>query len=104
MYVGVLSGDKEVDYESDFWADHDENCHGDPEDFVDDPDFEGGFLWSCCGEIGSAKGCVVSRHVPKRQGDGKRARVVLGDVSGNSSANDAAAASFRGPGGRSVMD
>ncbi|KIW31559.1 uncharacterized protein PV07_03196 [Cladophialophora immunda] len=59
-------GEKELDFESDFWADHDPNCHGDPDSFIDDPDYAEGFLWSCCDEEGGAEGCERTRHRPER--------------------------------------
>ncbi|EME80081.1 uncharacterized protein MYCFIDRAFT_77864, partial [Pseudocercospora fijiensis CIRAD86] len=58
-------GEKELDNAGDFWADHDSDCHGDPESFVDDPNMEEGFIWSCCEQSGSADGCVISKHQPK---------------------------------------
>ncbi|PMD27004.1 hypothetical protein NA56DRAFT_697154 [Hyaloscypha hepaticicola] len=56
------SGEKEADFEDDFWADHDEDCHGDIDDLVDDPDVQDGFKWSCCGELGDAEGCKWTKH------------------------------------------
>ena len=53
---------KEADFEDDFWADHDEDCHGDIDDLVDDPDVQDGFKWSCCGELGDAEGCKWTKH------------------------------------------
>ena len=57
-----IAGELEPDFDGDFWADHDENCHGpiDTDEMREEnPD---GFVWSCCNEIGSAKGCMLGRH------------------------------------------
>lgn len=60
MGVGV----KTVDYASDFWADHDERCHGSMDSFVDDPDYEDGMIWSCCENALDEEGCERGKHVP----------------------------------------
>jgi hypothetical protein len=62
-YIVCLDG-KEVDYDGDFWADHDEDCHGQIDGFVDDPDYAEGFIWACCEEYGNALGCTFSKHLP----------------------------------------
>jgi hypothetical protein len=56
---------KTVDYESDFWADHDVNCHGPYEAFEDDPDFAEGFIWECCDKPGDDEGCKSTKHKAK---------------------------------------
>lgn len=53
---------KTVDYHSDFWADHDERCHGDMDSFVDDPAYENGFMWECCEKEIPEKWCAAQRH------------------------------------------
>ncbi|RBR23563.1 uncharacterized protein FIESC28_03745 [Fusarium coffeatum] len=56
-------GELEVDDEGDFWADHDENCHGeiDTDDMREEcPD---GFIWDCCNELGGSKGCTAGKHM-----------------------------------------
>ena len=93
------AGYKEVDNDGDFWADHDDNCHGNPDDLADDSDFEDGFKWSCCGEEVSAEGCIVSRHEAKEAVGAKKSRKILTPVS----RNIVAGSSFRGPGGRQVL-
>ncbi|EMD94608.1 hypothetical protein COCC4DRAFT_75017 [Bipolaris maydis ATCC 48331] len=59
-------GELEVDYEGDFWADHDERCHG----TIDTQDmrevYPEGFIWSCCDELGTEPGCKETRHRPNR--------------------------------------
>ncbi|KAM0547045.1 hypothetical protein ACHAPJ_010588 [Fusarium lateritium] len=55
-------GDLDVDDSNDFWADHDEDCHG----VIDTPEMReempDGFAWSCCGELGGSKGCTRGKH------------------------------------------
>ncbi|KAB5575651.1 hypothetical protein GE09DRAFT_1281479 [Coniochaeta sp. 2T2.1] len=53
----------EVDDESDFWADHDEKCHGTIDTDEMRKAFPDGFIWDCCGESGDGKrGCEYARH------------------------------------------
>jgi hypothetical protein len=58
-------GRKEVNYGAEFWADHDENCHGTCESFEDDPEAQGGFTWSCCETTGDNEGCKITKHKAK---------------------------------------
>ena len=53
---------KMVDDDSDFWADHDEDCHGHYESFENDPDCQAGFIWECCERSGGEEGCMQDRH------------------------------------------
>jgi hypothetical protein len=53
---------KEAYHESDFWADHDENCHGPYDAFKDDSDFAEGFTWDCCDRPGDDEGCKSTKH------------------------------------------
>jgi hypothetical protein len=46
----------------DFWADHDDNCHGIKETLHDHPDNAGGFVWSCCEQRGDADGCQAREY------------------------------------------
>ncbi|RMZ68880.1 hypothetical protein GMOD_00002765 [Pyrenophora seminiperda CCB06] len=59
-------GELEVDWEGGFWADHEENIHGE----IDNQDmrevYPEGFMYTCCDELGSADGCKTSRHRPNR--------------------------------------
>lgn len=56
-------GNLEVDDESDFWADHDEDCHGLIDTDEMRKDFPGGFRWDCCDAAGDAEeGCSYDRH------------------------------------------
>lgn len=55
-------GKLEPDFDSDFWADHDENCHG-----LIDTDgmremYPEGFVWTCCEKLGSEPGCHSGLH------------------------------------------
>jgi hypothetical protein len=55
-------GNLDVDDSEDFWADHDEDCHGEidtPEMREEMPD---GFRWSCCSNLGGSKGCTKGKH------------------------------------------
>jgi len=65
MFVGMrlmTLGELEVDDTEDFWADHDEDCHGEidtPEMREEMPD---GFRWTCCDKLGGRKGCTKGKH------------------------------------------
>ncbi|OQO08909.1 hypothetical protein B0A48_05799 [Cryoendolithus antarcticus] len=63
----VVSCEKEVDYDGDFWADNDADVHGDPEELIqeDNSDYDEGAKWNCCDANGGAEGCLRSRHQPK---------------------------------------
>ncbi|RKL46078.1 hypothetical protein BFJ72_g2987 [Fusarium proliferatum] len=55
-------GELIVDDTEDFWADHDEDCHGEidtPEMREEMPD---GFRWTCCDKLGGRKGCTKGTH------------------------------------------
>ena len=57
------SGNLEVDYQSDYWADHDEDCHGPTDTDWMRKEFPGGFRWDCCDEPGDGeKGCEYAPH------------------------------------------
>ncbi|CAG8949609.1 hypothetical protein HYFRA_00007842 [Hymenoscyphus fraxineus] len=53
---------KYANMDSDVWDDHDEDCHGDPDDLVDEPDYAGGFLYGCCERPDTDKGCTKTKH------------------------------------------
>ncbi|KAK5191249.1 hypothetical protein LTR92_008968 [Exophiala xenobiotica] len=57
-------GEKYLDVDSDLWDDHDPKCHGNPQDFEDDPEYGEGFMWDCCDEDGTTEGCTTSKHRP----------------------------------------
>jgi hypothetical protein len=57
-----IIGEKELYHDDDYWADHDPNCHGDPESFIDDDDFAEGFQWTCCDQPGDNNGCKSTKH------------------------------------------
>ncbi|OPB44872.1 hypothetical protein A0O28_0090100 [Trichoderma guizhouense] len=69
------NGELEPDYDGDFWADHDENCHGtiDTDEMRDE--FPEGFIWSCCDKGGDDIGCRWGRHQsdPNKVEDGEDA-------------------------------
>jgi hypothetical protein len=56
---------KDVYFDDDFWADHDEDCHGTYESFEDDEDFAEGFIWQCCEMRGDEGPCKRTRHKAK---------------------------------------
>ncbi len=58
-------GNKEWYDDDDFWADHDEDCHGRFDDLVDEPDYAEGFKWSCCDTLGDNEGCKFTKHKAK---------------------------------------
>ncbi|KIX95381.1 uncharacterized protein Z520_08898 [Fonsecaea multimorphosa CBS 102226] len=60
-------GVKEVDDDADTWADHDDDCHGPPDAYIDDPSYQDGFVWSCCDGEGDAEGCERTRHRRERR-------------------------------------
>lgn len=51
-----------MDWDGDFWADHDENCHGTIDTAEMREVYPGGFLWTCCDEDGTEDGCRRGRH------------------------------------------
>lgn len=55
-------GKKEYYDDDDFWADHDEDCHGYIDNLVDEPDYAEGFKWSCCDALGNDEGCKSTKH------------------------------------------
>ncbi|KAL6704685.1 hypothetical protein ACN47E_007967 [Coniothyrium glycines] len=59
-------GELEVDHEGDFWADHDERCHGTIDTDEMRREYPEGFIWNCCDESGENEGCKKSRHRPNR--------------------------------------
>ncbi len=58
----MIIGRREIYEDDDFWADHDDLCHGDPASFEDDPDYAEGFIWSCCKKLGDDEGCKTTKH------------------------------------------
>lgn len=50
-----------MDWDGDFWADHDEKCHG-PIDLTRKDELPEGFVWSCCDGTGDDDGCERGRH------------------------------------------
>ncbi|KAJ9653478.1 hypothetical protein H2198_007320 [Neophaeococcomyces mojaviensis] len=55
----------EVDYELDFWADHDEDCHGTIDSLELRNEYPEGYTWNCCDQSGDTEGCM---HGPHRRG------------------------------------
>ncbi|WZH40510.1 uncharacterized protein QYS62_001443 [Fusarium acuminatum] len=55
-------GDLDVDDSGDFWADHDEDCHGEIDTWEMREEMPDGFVWSCCRKLGGRKGCTKGKH------------------------------------------
>lgn len=55
-------GDLDVDDSGDFWADHDEDCHGEIDTWEMRAEMPDGFVWSCCKKLGGRKGCTKGKH------------------------------------------
>ncbi|KAI1761370.1 hypothetical protein GGR53DRAFT_469369 [Hypoxylon sp. FL1150] len=56
------NGNLEVNDDDDFWADHDENVHGEIDTEWMREEFPDGFTWDCCGKSGDTTGCVLGQH------------------------------------------
>jgi len=52
----------EVDWDGDFWADHDEDCHGPIDNESNREEYPEGFIWTCCDKNGEVEGCKIGRH------------------------------------------
>ncbi|CAI6340737.1 unnamed protein product [Periconia digitata] len=68
------AGDLEPDYEAEFWADHDEDCHGVIDSDELRKEYPEGYTWSCYeqrGDVGE-----FCEHGPHEPTIAKRARVV----------------------------
>ncbi|RFU76341.1 cytochrome p450 [Trichoderma arundinaceum] len=72
------SGEMEVDDEGDFWADHDEDCHGIIDSEEMRKEFSEGFTWNCCNKNGEEEGCQMGRH----QADPAKSKRGMGYESG----------------------
>ncbi|KAK0648528.1 hypothetical protein B0T16DRAFT_491305 [Cercophora newfieldiana] len=73
------------DYDSDFWADHDEDCHGTIDSDFCRKAYPGGFVWDCCDAHGDEEGgCRMSRHEADPD---KNKRRGLGDAASECSYN-----------------
>ncbi|KAH7384146.1 hypothetical protein DE146DRAFT_739771 [Phaeosphaeria sp. MPI-PUGE-AT-0046c] len=59
------SGRTEPDFDGDFWADHDENCHGIIDSDFCREEYPEGFRWSCCDKLGDQEGCMIDVHRPQ---------------------------------------
>jgi len=57
-----VTGELEVDYDADIWADHDENCHGTIDTDSMRAEYPEGFVWTCCDKPGDEAGCTWGRH------------------------------------------
>lgn len=57
-----ITAETHPDYEGDFWADHDEKCHGVIDSAELREEYPDGYIWDCCGETGSHPGCMRGPH------------------------------------------
>ncbi|KAK5627653.1 hypothetical protein RRF57_003368 [Xylaria bambusicola] len=55
-------GEMECDDHSDFWADHDDDCHGDRYSKELMEEYPEGYIWSCCQQSGVSAGCTLGSH------------------------------------------
>jgi len=56
-----ITGDLEVDEDGDFWADHDDEIHGNRYELQEE--YPEGYIWSCCNKRGDQEGgCQVGKH------------------------------------------
>jgi len=69
----------EVDYDSDFWADHDIRRHGLHDTEENRQEYPEGFIWNCCQEDGTSKGCKWSIHWAHDDERAKKLRELDGD-------------------------
>ncbi|KAK2774821.1 hypothetical protein CKAH01_13027 [Colletotrichum kahawae] len=60
--IGAIAGNLEPDYDGDFWADHDEDCHGIIDTDEMREEYPEGFTWDCCDQAGDAEGCHRGFH------------------------------------------
>ncbi|EAT82605.1 hypothetical protein HBH56_112270 [Parastagonospora nodorum] len=57
-------GETEPDFEGDFWADHDEDCHGEIDSEWARKEYPEGFVYSCCDAKANEEGCQMDAHKP----------------------------------------
>jgi hypothetical protein len=77
----------EVDFDGDFWADHDEDCHGLIDTDEMRKEYPDGFIWDCCNTHGGGgvelesykgqpeenmEGCSKGPHLGEIEIKGKR--------------------------------
>ncbi|KAJ0107451.1 hypothetical protein J7T55_007640 [Diaporthe amygdali] len=60
------------DEENDFWADHDEDCHGLIDTKEMREEYPEGFTWDCCYQVGTAPGCTKGHYYAIK---GKRMKI-----------------------------
>lgn len=57
-----ITGALDPDDDGDFWADHEEEIHGQINTCEMKMEFPEGFRWSCCDKLGFRSGCTRGRH------------------------------------------
>lgn len=55
-------GRMECDWDSDYWADYDDDAGGPRDSEYSRKEYPDGWAWTCCDEQGSHRGCKLSRH------------------------------------------
>ncbi|KJR87490.1 uncharacterized protein SPSK_01945 [Sporothrix schenckii 1099-18] len=65
------------DFEGDFWADHDEDCHGIIDSDFMRAEFPEGFYWECCERANGTPGCQTRDHHVPLEATRKRAKLDL---------------------------
>jgi hypothetical protein len=61
MKIFISKGDLDVDEE--YFADHDEDCHGPMDTEENRAQFPEGFIWDCCDENALSEGCETGQHI-----------------------------------------
>ena len=51
-----------LEQDSEFWVDHDEDCHGPIDEDEMKVEYPEGFRWDCCEEHADSKGCETGYH------------------------------------------
>lgn len=63
-----------MEVDEDAFPDWDERCHGPMDTEENQRAYPENFIWACCDENGTAKGCEVGVHVPNER-PRKRTRI-----------------------------
>ncbi len=72
--ANIEAGILQPDFEGDFWADHDENCHGIIDSRELQEEYPEGYKYECCGQENKTPGCSTGRHIERKSRPTKRRR------------------------------
>lgn len=61
--------------EGDFWADHDERCHGIIDSYEMQQEYPEGYIYDCCEQQNETPGCTTGWHVETKASTSKRRRL-----------------------------